>query len=137
MTNTPPSFPTSRCWSRTSRLLCISLAIALLAGCAAPPTDQLRAEVEPMQFTTAKQAVEVIDCVVPAWEGLLINNFVYVRPTGGGYRIDKTSDLGHLYASLDLKPNTDQIAVSLWIIKRYLWSKTQRKEMADAVRECL
>lgn len=110
--------------------------LGALTSCAGPPASQLRAETDPIRWTSQKKAIDISECVSLAWEPLLIPNFVFVKPMAKGYRIDKTSDTGHLYLSVDIIESEGTTEVSFWTTK-YIWLNSQREEAGKAVISCL
>ncbi|QLF91791.1 hypothetical protein HW090_00635 [Pseudomonas sp. ABC1] len=111
-------------------------ALGFLSACAGPPASQSKAEANRFEWSSVKSPIEISECVSQAWESMLIPNFVFVRPLIQGYRIDKTSDLGHLYLSAEIRelPNSSQITV--WITN-YVWLQSQQDDAKNAVISCL
>jgi hypothetical protein len=113
-----------------------SVVIFAVSGCVGPSATQLRAKSEPVQWTSKKKPADISECLSLAWEPLLIPNFVFVRPISQGYRIDKTSDMGHLYLSVDITEFEGDSKIRLWITK-YVWLNSQKKEAKNAVISCI
>lgn len=89
-----------------------------------------------MQWESKRKALEITECLSLAWEPLLIPNFVFVKPMLNGYRIDKTSDLGHVYLTADITQSAGNSRVQLWIT-RYVWGDSNKSKAKSAVTSCL
>ena len=109
------------------------LALASLAGCAAPSMNELRQE-EPRQVLHSKKAVKVIaDCVQHGWENLSVfegrsgatqepgkKGAITVATTGSAYFVD-------------IQPDTSG-SVAKYYASTYRW--ISRKHL-DTVESCL
>lgn len=113
------------------------ILVGIISGCVPAPASQVRAESDFTKWESVKSPLEISSCLSLAWEPLLIPNFVSVKPLVKGYRIDKTSDMGHLYLSADVITTGNTSSVRFWIIEQNVWGENNKEKAKNALISCL